>query len=428
MDTIYALATAQGKSGIAVIRVSGPDAFRVSQHLAGHVPEARRARLCALSGADGQLLDKGLVLTFESGASFTGEDIVEFHIHGSVATVKAVLGAIGACPNVRLADPGEFTRRALINDRLNLTEVEGLADLIDAETEAQRKQALRVFSGAIGARAEGWRSSLIRALALTEVTIDFADEEVPVDTAPEVLELLTTVISETQQELSGYSAAERIRNGFEVAIVGPPNVGKSTLLNALAGRDAAIVTDIAGTTRDVIEVRMDLGGIPVTVLDTAGLRYSDDPVESIGISRAVVRAKQADLRIFLTDGTPIEDLKSEPDDIVVKGKADLLEDPESGVSGKTGQGLNALLETMTSVFLDRSASAGLVVHERQRTALARALEPLQEAKAEMMLGEPRTEVASEFMHRAVHQLDVLVGRVDVENVLDEIFSSFCLGK
>ncbi|MCK4712193.1 MAG: tRNA uridine-5-carboxymethylaminomethyl(34) synthesis GTPase MnmE, partial [Marinosulfonomonas sp.] len=269
MDTIYALATALGKSGVAVIRLSGPLAFSAAKTLAGSLPEPRVAGLRSLCDADGVLLDQALVLTFAQGHSFTGEDVAELHLHGGPATIKAVLQTLGDIDGLRLADPGEFTRRALENGCLDLAQIEGLSDLLEAETEAQRKQALRVFSGALGDKAEGWRTDLIRAAALLEATIDFADEDVPVDVTPEVSMLLDSVMTALAKEAAGVQITERIRDGFEVAIVGAPNVGKSSLLNRLAGRDAAITSEIAGTTRDVIEVRMDLNGLPVTILDTA---------------------------------------------------------------------------------------------------------------------------------------------------------------
>lgn len=269
MDTIFALASARGKAGVAVIRISGPRAWDAASALGGPLPEARRASVRKLEW-NGEPLDEGLVLTFADGASFTGELAVELHIHGAVATIEAVLRALGGMSGLRMAEPGEFTRRALENGRFDLSQVEGLADLIDAETEAQRKQALKVLSGDVSRQAEAWRRDLIRAAALLEATIDFADEDVPVDVGPEVLRLVEGVVAELRQAITGYGAAERIRQGFEVAIVGRPNAGKSTLLNALAGREAAITSETAGTTRDVIEVRMDVDGLAVTFLDTAG--------------------------------------------------------------------------------------------------------------------------------------------------------------
>jgi len=303
MDTIYAVATARGKAGLATIRISGPRAHHACFVLAGDLPQARYAALRRLTGADGVFLDQALVLVFAGPASFTGEDVVELHLHGSIATTNAVLAALSDIDGLRAALPGEFTRRALENDCLDLAQVEGLSDLIEAETEAQRRQALRVLSGALGAKAEGWRTDLIRAASLLEATIDFADEEVPVDVTPEVSDLLGGVLAELKAESKGALVSERIRDGFEVAIVGPPNVGKSTLLNALAGREAAITSEVAGTTRDVIEVRMDLAGLPVTFLDTAGLRETKDAVEAIGVARALDRAVSADLRVVLTDGS-----------------------------------------------------------------------------------------------------------------------------
>ena len=298
MSTIFAQASAAGKAGVAVVRISGPQAFSAASQLCGSLPAPRQAGLRRLRSAAGEVLDEALVLCFSEKASFTGEETVELQTHGSVAVVNALLAELGTVDGLRLAEPGEFTRRALANGRLDLAQVEGLADLIASETEAQRQQALRLFSGGLGDLAAHWRERLIRASALLTVTIDFADEEVPVDVSPEVLELIAEVQTAMQAQVDGFGAAERIRTGYEVAIVGPPNVGKSTLLNALAGRDAAITSEVAGTTRDVIEVRMELAGLPVTLLDTAGLRETDDTVEKIGVARALERAKAADLRVF----------------------------------------------------------------------------------------------------------------------------------
>ena len=429
MSTIYALATALGKSGVAVIRLSGPRALDAAKTLAGTLPEPRVSGLRALKDSDGVLLDQALVLTFMAGHSFTGEDVAELHLHGGPATIKAVLQTLGDIDGMRMAEPGEFTRRALENGCLDLAQIEGLSDLLEAETEAQRKQALRVFSGALGDKAESWRSQLIRAAALLEATIDFADEDVPVDVTPEVFDLLNSVMAALNTEASGVQISERIRDGFEVAIVGAPNVGKSSLLNRLAGRDAAITSEIAGTTRDVIEVRMDLNGLPVTILDTAGLRETDDTVEGIGIERALERAKKADLRVFLYDTEPLNlTLHPEKDDIILRSKADLYDGEAQSVSGKTGQGLSELTNHIAEILQNRAAGAGTAIRERHRTAILTTLSALESAKTELEYGMDRSELAAEELRTAIRALDSLVGRVDVEHILDEIFASFCLGK
>ncbi|MGA0539812.1 tRNA uridine-5-carboxymethylaminomethyl(34) synthesis GTPase MnmE [Neotabrizicola sp. VNH66] len=423
-DTIYASATARGRAGVAVIRVSGSSAHEVCRLLTGGVPVSRQAVLRNISWG-GELLDQALVLVFDDNASFTGEKVVEFQIHGSLATSSAVLRALSETGLCRLAEAGEFTRRALENGVLDLTQVEGLADLIDAETEAQRKQALRVLSGQIGQRVEGWRAHLIRAAALLEATIDFAEEDVPVDVTPEVLELLSALMAELQHEADAVQKAERIREGFEVAIVGEPNAGKSTLLNRLAGREAAITSEIAGTTRDVIEVRMDLDGLAVTLLDTAGLRDSDDPVEREGIRRAVDRALAADLRVFLGGGET--HLTPQPGDLVVRGKADLTSGEGLAVSGKTGAGVDALLQEISCRLSEKVAGAGIMVRERHRLALEQGLLAIRRVQ-DMLAGPHLAEIAAEELRRAIRALDALVGRVDVDELLGEIFSSFCIGK
>lgn len=426
MDTIYALATARGRAGVAVIRISGPLAWEASVALAGTLPEPRRSALRRLTWA-GDLIDEALVLVFDTGRSFTGERVVEFHLHGSIAVVSAVLSALSKQPGLRPAEAGEFTRRALENGRLDLTQVEGLADLIDAETEIQRKQALRIFSGAISAKTEVWRVQLIRAAALMEATIDFADEEVPVDVSPEVTELIGSVVCDIRDDLKGASVSERIRDGFEVAIIGVPNAGKSTLLNALAGREAAITSEIAGTTRDVIEVRMDLKGLPVTLLDTAGLRDTSDIVETIGIERAQVRASKADLRVFLVEDDVLPPgVDRQPDDIVVRGKGDLRSGDGEAVSGLTGQGIDRLVDQIANLLEGRAVGASLMVRERHREALKSAELSLSAATAELEGGQ--AEIVAEHIRFALRRLESLVGRVDVEDLLGEIFSSFCIGK
>lgn len=429
MSSIFALATALGKSGVAVIRLSGPLAFMAAKTLAGSLPEHRVAGLRSLHDLKGMLLDQALVLTFQQGHSFTGEDVAELHLHGGPATIKAVLETLGDIDGLRLADPGEFTRRALENGCLDLAQIEGLSDLLEAETDAQRRQALRVFSGALGDKAEVWRKDLIRAAALLGATIDFVDEDVPVDVTPEVNALLDGVMSALAIEAAGVQISERIREGFEVAIVGAPNVGKSSLLNRLAGRDAAITSEVAGTTRDVIEVRMDLNGLPVTILDTAGLRDTDDTVEGIGIERAISRAKRADLRVFLYDQELLDlPLTPETDDIVVRSKADIYDGVAFSVSGLTGEGVDSLTSRISKVFENRALGAGVAIRERHRIAIIRSMSALETAKEELGYGIERSELAAEELHTAIRALDSLVGRVDVEHILDEIFSSFCLGK
>lgn len=428
MDTIYALATARGRSGLAVVRISGPAAFAAGVALCGPLPSVRKAGLRRLTW-EAEVLDEVLVLSFFKGASFTGEDVVELHTHGGPTVIAAVLRALSHQPDLRLAEPGEFTRRALENGVIDLTQVEGLADLIDAETEAQRRQAVRVLSGAVGQKVDAWRQNLVRAAALLEATIDFADEDVPVDVTPEVSALIATLLHDLGREAAGVAAAERLRDGFEVAIVGPPNAGKSTLLNQLAGREAAITSEIAGTTRDVIEVRMDIGGLPVTFLDTAGLRETDDRLEQAGIDRALQRARDADLRIFLTDGSAPVGLTPLDEDLVVIGKADTIDSGgRLAVSGLTGAGVSELLARIGAVLQSRMGSAGTLVRERHRLAVSSAIAALEEAQVEVVRSDSRVELAAEHMRRAARALDTLVGRVDVDDLLGEIFASFCIGK
>ena len=425
MDTIFAPATARGKAGLAVIRISGPQAFAAARGLAGTLPAPRHSAVRRLTH-EGRVLDEALVLVFAAGHSFTGEDVVELHIHGSAAVLSAVLHALATPPGLRMADPGEFTRRALENGRLDLAQVEGLADLIDAETEAQRRQAFRVLSGAVGQRAMGWRKRMVRAAALIEATIDFADEDVPVDVRPEVSGLIAALLADLRGEVLGSVATERLRDGFEVAIVGAPNAGKSTLLNTLAGRDAALTSHVAGTTRDVIEVRMDLRGLPVTLLDTAGLRQTDDVVESMGVDRALTRAGDADLRLFLLDeaGLP-PGLPPRPGDIVLRGKADVA---GGDVSGLTGQGVDVLLDRIVAELSPRAVSSAVITHERHRHAIERAIGAMESAQIALERGGEAAELVADDLRRAARAMESLVGKVDVETLLGEIFARFCIGK
>ncbi|MDE0968471.1 MAG: tRNA uridine-5-carboxymethylaminomethyl(34) synthesis GTPase MnmE [Octadecabacter sp.] len=428
MDTIFALASAAGKAGVSIIRISGPDALS-NCAVMGAVLDQHDRRLVKLTSIDGSLIDLAFAISFAPRRSFTGEQVVELHTHGSPAIVTAVLDRLSNL-DVRLAEPGEFTRRAMENGMLDLAQVEGLADLIDAETESQRRQAVRIFQGALGDLASGWRLSLVRAAALLEATIDFVDEDVPVDVYPEVMTLIGNVTNQVRYEAAGVRIRERVRDGFEVALVGPPNSGKSTLLNRLAGREAAITSDIAGTTRDVIEVKMDLNGLPITILDTAGLRESDDILEGIGIERGKDRALAADVRIHLLDDLPINNDQSVFGlDLYVKSKADLESNPiDQAVSGVTGYGMDHLLDQISSYLREQLAGAGIATHTRHQMALEAAAVALDSVTLGLNAVNTPVDLLAEDLRIAIRSLDSLIGRVDVENVLGEIFSSFCIGK
>ena len=425
--TIFALASARGRAGVAVIRVSGPLAHDAVRLLCGSLPTARKASLRKILWQD-ELIDEAIVVTFDEGHSFTGEKSAEFQVHGSVAVIARLLRCLGEIEGLRVAEPGEFTRRAMENGRLDLTQVEGLADLVDAETEAQRRQAMRVMTGTLGTKVTEWRAGLIRAAALIEATIDFADEEVPVDVSPEVRAIISRLLTEFEGVVAASRGSERIRDGFEVAIVGSPNAGKSTLLNALAGRDAAITSEIAGTTRDVIEVRMEIAGLPVTLLDTAGLRESTDQVEQMGIARAVERANAADLRLFLLQSAS-EELTVQPvsDDITLLGKGDLTGDP-AAISGLTGQGIDRLLGQIGERLSRRVPGSGLLIRERQRNAVLQAAGALRLALVALDSSAGAPEIVALELRSAIHALEVMVGRIGVETLLGEIFASFCIGK
>jgi tRNA modification GTPase len=425
MDTIVALATARGRAGVAVVRVSGPQAGPAMRALAGPLPAARTAALRAVRGADGALIDRALILWFPGPASFTGEDVAEFHIHGSPAVSAALIDALLAFPGLRTAEAGEFTRRAFEAGKMDLTEVEALADLLEAETEAQRRQAMRVLDGTAGRTIAAWRETLLDALALCEASVDFADEDVPQTLAPQTLALIRAVIGQVQSQIAGRTSAERLRDGFEVAIVGAVNTGKSTLLNALAGREAAITSARAGTTRDVIEVRMDIGGLAVTLIDTAGLRETTDEIERIGIDRGQARARAADLRLYLRASPDDHPQPQSPDDLVLLSKADLWGEP--GISALTGAGIPDLLDRIQARLAPRGGTPAVFSRARHFDRLERASAHLERATAH--LGPwPQWELAAEELRLAQRALDGLVGRVDVEDILGRIFASFCIGK
>ena len=432
METIFALCSAPGKAGVAVIRVSGPEAWDATRRLCGTLPELRQMAVRVLRDKQGNALDEALIVCFEKKRSFTGEDICEFHLHGSTAVISAVLMELSQNPCLKSAEPGEFTRQALENGRLDLAQVEGLADLIDAETEMQRRQAQRVLAGAIGDSAKIWREDLIRAACLLEATIDFVDEDVPVDVMPEVSDLLKRTMQSLQSEIAGVGIAERLRDGFEVVIVGPPNVGKSTLLNALAGREAAITSQYAGTTRDVVEVQMDLNGLPVVIVDTAGIRETNDPIEKLGIERAVKRAQQADLRVFLCEADVVFGIDRQIGDIQVVPKSDLktVDIADTGsigaVSGLTGEGVEILMTQVASELKARYRVVGCLSRVRHKVAATAAMAHLDRVLA--MSEAIEHDIVAEEIRAAVGALRQLVGAVGVEDVLDSIFASFCIGK
>ena len=427
MDTIFALASAPGKAGIAIVRLSGPIAINVAEKLTKSKLKEKQPNLRVIYDSDNHFIDQALIFIFSKPYSFTGENVVEFHLHGSSAVVSSVIKLLGNFKGLRSAEAGEFTRCALENGKIDLAQVEGLADLIDAETDAQHKQAARIFNGALGEKTKEWRAKLVKAGALLVATLDFADEEVPEEVTPEVEKLINMVLSDLDKEIIGVQTAERIRSGFEVAIVGAPNLGKSTLLNYLVGRDAAITSNVSGTTRDVIEVKLDLRGLPVTILDTAGIRKSDDKVEEIGISRALERSSLSDLRIVLTeDGEYPVGLKKRDTDIICIAKDD--QGNRGGVSGKTGAGIDRLKNNIWDILNDKAQYVGIATRERHKSSMVNAKKFLGNAVVSLRDGPEYYDITAEEIRAATSALDSLIGRIGVEDVLDEVFSSFCLGK
>ncbi len=426
---IYALASPRVSAGIALIRLSGAGAVDfVKPFVGGLECPTRSLRKFRHKGA---VLDQVLVLTFSKGGSFTGEEVVELHCHGSLAVIDAILAVFAESPKTRLAEPGEFTRQAFENGCLDLTQVEGLADLIAAETQQQLVLANRVFGGAFSAKVTAWRADLIRACALLEAMIDFADEDIPQDLNAEVLSLIDKTIKSLRSEIMGTKIAERIRNGFEVAIIGRPNIGKSTLLNTLAGRKVALTSEIAGTTRDIIEVRMDIKGLPVTILDTAGLRDTDDTVESLGVDWARDRANTADIRVFLLDDMGLDGLgiSVQKDDIILRGKVDETPDFKgAGVSGKTGQGIDFVMKNIVRILSPRILPTQTATRARHRVAMQSASSALQQAGDSLKSDSFAVELVATDIRSALGSLNHMIGAVGVEDILDEIFASFCLGK
>ena len=435
IDTIFAPATAAGRAAVAVIRVSGPGSSRILQQLAPPLPPPRRAALRRLKGADGLALDEALVLWLPGPNSFTGEDSAELHLHGGRAGVEAVSREL-ADLGLRLAEPGEFSRRAFQNGKLDLTQAEAIADLVDAETDAQRRQALGQLEGELSARYEIWRQRLIQALARLDAAVDFPDEDLPDTLQAEVGDRIGDLAAELESALADHGRGERVREGFKIALIGAPNAGKSSLLNRLAGREAAIVTEIAGTTRDVIEVPAVIEGFKVLFADMAGLRESADPIEAEGVRRARAWAEAADLRLWVVDQSAPADLEeaTRPDDILVFNKADLATGPDAGlpelqtlrVSARTGAGMDALWATLGQrVKALTGGDFPAVTRLRHRRHLRDAAAALRRGQAAL---DRSPELGAEDLRHAAQALGRIAGRIDPEQVLDEVFSSFCIGK
>lgn len=432
-QTIFALTTAPGRAAVAVVRVSGPDARNCANTLTkknDFVPRA--TRVLTLFRPDGEVLDTALLLWFEGPTSFTGEDIVEFHVHGGRAVVEALCEALASVPNVRPAEPGEFTRRAVENGKLDLTQAEAIADLVDAETESQRKQAVRQYDGALSGLIEDMRAKLVHALAFVEAAIDFADEELPEETLEQGRGLAADVRGSVAAHLADRHG-ELIRDGLQVAIIGPPNAGKSSLLNALAKREVAIVTATPGTTRDVIEVRLNLDGYAVVLADTAGLRDPAEAIEAEGVRRALARAADADMVLWLRDGSSDEKPSILPENIVSKplltvwNKTDLSwPAPREGlrISAKTGEGMAGLVTAIAAQAKAMLGGTGVpFTRPRHRFALEEALTALTRAEA-----ATEAELFAEDVRLALRALGRVVGTVDIEEVLDVVFRDFCIGK
>jgi tRNA modification GTPase len=452
-DTIFALSSGRPPAAIAVVRISGPQSRLALEALTGRLPEPRKAALVKVRDPQsGGAIDQALALWFPGPYSETGEDVAELQLHGGRAVVAAVLAALGKLDGFRLAEPGEFTRRAFEHGRIDLTQVEALGDLIYAETQAQRRQALGQLRGLLGDRAEAWRERVIEALALVEAGIDFADEgDVPKDLVARAMAIARPLSAEIREALAGADRGERLRDGLWVVIAGPPNAGKSTLLNRLARREVAIVSPYAGTTRDVIEIHMDLSGYLVNLIDTAGIRTaSDDLIEREGMRRAREAASRADLVLWVVDacdfhgvaGGGLESPTGRAGRWVVANKIDLLEEearqrleakfppsPETHwIAALTGDGLDRLVASLVQFAEGRfSLEPALVTRERQRERLSEVVTALDAAFARSVDGAGE-ELVAEHLRQAVTSLGKLTGRVDVEDILDVIFRDFCIGK
>ncbi|KQT42915.1 tRNA modification GTPase TrmE [Aureimonas sp. Leaf454] len=430
-ETIVALSSGALPAGIAVVRISGPATRDALQRVAGPLPLTRRASLRWIRNGGGEPIDRGLVLFFEGPTTVTGEDLGELHLHGGRAVVGACLETLTSLPGIRLAQAGEFTRRAFENGRIDLTEAEGLAELLSAETRSQHRQALAQSGGSLRRLYEGWMAQLVRARALLEASFDFSDEgDVASDVADAVRPALTGLVAEMDRHLAGARRGEILRDGFRVVIAGRPNAGKSSLLNALADRDVAIVSDRPGTTRDLIDVTLDLGGLPVRLTDTAGLRESEDSLETEGIARAQAAMAQADLVLLLSDGEASPDISDVPDRRVlpVRSKRDLFPAPDGmlAISTRTGEGLDDLIAAIGTAASNAVGDPAELVptRVRHREIVAASRSRL----AAVLVDAPPDEIFAEELRTVAERLGALTGRTGVEDLLDVIFSEFCIGK
>lgn len=439
-QTIYALSSGGGKAGIAVIRVSGAETSGLLRSMCGRLPSPRRASLCAIrERSGGEVIDRGIVLWFPGPESFTGEDSAEFHVHGGRAVVAKMLDAVGLFPGMRLADPGEFTLRAFRGGRLDLVEAEGLGDLVNAETELQRRQALRGVSGQVSAELGRWRQEVLAIRARVEAAVDFVEEEGVADAArTDAVERTLQVVGQIKRALENSRKGTVIREGIRVVIVGPPNAGKSSLLNFLAGREAAIVSAVPGTTRDVIEVFLDIGGLPVVFKDTAGLRDgSQDEIEKVGMAKALQEAASAQIVIWLSENgdAPPPDVLLDSDPIWIQNKCDMPQshsrlfrnDPHFLVSVQRGDGMAGFMEGLRRRITDAYATEepAMIIRTRQKHCLDDALKHLEQAK---QIGFSQLELQAEELRAAGDALGRLTGKINPEEVLGEIFSAFCIGK
>lgn len=435
-DTIYALASGHGKAGVAVFRISGAKALEVLPALGVTAPLVPRHATLAVLTHGGKPLDQALALAFPGPHSFTGEDVLELHTHGSRAVTQLLLDSLAILPGLRMAEPGEFARRAFLNNKFDLLEAEGLADLIDAETPAQHAQAMRQLGGEMSGRVSSLREQILTPLALLEAYIDFPDEEIPEETLVEVRERIAALTKDIRQLLNDGGIGEKIRDGIEIVIFGPPNAGKSSLLNALAKRDVAIVSDEAGTTRDMIEVHLNLDGYAVTLVDTAGMREAEGKIEAEGIRRAQERAEKATLKIAVLDIVTATDsykhLQSLIDlnTLVVLNKSDLAETPHSPlfdthVSASTGEGLDRLIALLKDRIRDQVANAPspLITRARHRDAFVHALAALTRFSTEAPL-----ELMCEELRMASQNIGKITGKITTDDLLDVVFRRFCIGK